>query len=384
MSNYRKYFSNFLKKNEGIGHFACHSHHYWPDCTKDAQLDYWEDSCDLVDNKWEKIFSKKVPNVQKLLSEVLDFDRPSDIAFAPNTHELVYRILSSYQKKISLLTTDSEFYSFSRQLKRLVELDMIEVKIVPTFPFHNFEERFLDESKNNYDIIFLSQVFFNSGLCLENFEQYILTLLTTNSQIIVDGYHGFMAVPTNLSKIGDKIFYLAGSYKYAGAGEGCCFTTIPKDCSFTPRNTGWFADLENLDNLELEKVSYPDNGLRFAGSTMDFSALYRLESVLELYKKESVTVSNIHDHVIECQNRFIESMKKEDHSLLNSKNLILRNINCHGHFLTFDLPDSETVIALKKKLESKGVETDSRKNRLRFGFSIYTDLNYEFSKIFKD
>ena len=40
---------------------------------------------------------------------------------------------------------------------------------------------------------------------------------------------GFMARPTDLSDIADRAFYLAGGYKYAMAGEGCCFLHCPPD-----------------------------------------------------------------------------------------------------------------------------------------------------------
>lgn len=384
MNSYKKYFSKFLTMNKGKTHFACHSHHYWPDCTRDAQIEYWDDSSKFVDDKWELIFSKKVPRVQELISKILEYDRPKDICFAPNTHELVYRILSSYQKKIKILTTDSEFYSFSRQLKRLVELDLVDVTIIETLPIDNFEERFLEESKGCFDVIFLSQVFFNSGIALINFSHFINQLTNTNAQVVVDGYHAFMAIPTSLKLISDKIFYIAGSYKYAAGGEGCCFMTTPKDCKLTPRNTGWFAELGNLDNVDSNIVPFSNDGLRFAGSTFDFSALYRLKSVLELYVKENISVQDIHTHVQQCQNKFIEAMNSSNNTFLNSSNLIIRSINNHGHFLTFDLPSSNDVTFIKKKLTNVGIQTDSRENRLRFGFSLYHDIDYDYSNIFKD
>ena len=297
MNKYQKLFSKFIEVNPEKLHFACHSHHYWPDCTREAQLEYWDDSKSLVDDKWEYIFSKKVPRAQELLSEVLNFNRPSDITFAPNTHELVNRILSSFDGKIKLLTTDSEFYSFSRQLNRLIEADIIEATIVPTLPFENFEERFAQKSKAGFDIVFASHVFFNSGLAINNLESLVNKLSINNNNIIIDGYHAFMGLPIDLSSIGDKIFYIAGSYKYAGAGEGCCFMTTPKNSKLRPKNTGWFAELSALDNVNENEVGYPKDGLRFAGSTLDFTSLYRLVSVLEMYKKEKINTSFIHKQV---------------------------------------------------------------------------------------
>lgn len=74
--------------------------------------------------------------------------------------------------------------------------------------------------------------------------------------------------------------------------------TLPKNKEdYRPEYTGWFADLAKIENVDKNKVGYPECGLRFAGSTMDFTALYRFISVLELYEKENITVEDIHRHV---------------------------------------------------------------------------------------
>ncbi len=38
--------------------------------------------------------------------------------------------------------------------------------------------------------------------------------------MVIDGYHGFMAVETDLSAVADRVFYVTGGYKYAMSGEG--------------------------------------------------------------------------------------------------------------------------------------------------------------------
>lgn len=373
MNKYQQHFSTFLEKNKGKIHFACHSHHYWPDCTEKAQKDYWSDTSKLVDDKWEYIFSEKIPKAQKLLSKNLNFNRPNDITFAPNTHELVTRILSSFSSKIKILTTDSEFYSFSRQLNRYLEEEQVEVTIVETLPIETFEERFIQESKKGFDVAFTSHVFFNSGLAIKDLDYLVDEVSKNTENIIVDGYHAFMALPIDLSKIGDKVFYIAGSYKYLGAGEGCCFMTIPKGCTLRPLNTGWFAEISSLSNVNENEVFYPNDGMRFAGSTLDYTALYRAISVLELYEKEGINTSLIHKHVQVCQQKFLEVINKLDHPHLNSKNLLNSDLSRQGHFLTFELKDTSTVNDLREKLLKNGILTDSRKTRLRFGFSIYHD-----------
>jgi len=373
MNRFQKLFSTFINNNSGKLHFACHSHHYWPDCTREAQLNYWDDSSRLVDDKWGEIFSKRIPNVQNLISEVLNFDRAEDICFAPNTHELVTRVMSSFSGKIKLLTTDSEFYSFSRQLNRLIEENTVEATIIPLEPIDTFEERFTKESHKGFDLVFTSHVFFNSGYAINGLTEFVNKIEENNKFIIVDGYHAFMALPIDLSKIGDKIFYIAGGYKYVGSGEGSCFMTIPKNCKLRPLNTGWFAELSTLDNIDESQVGYPTNGLRFAGSTLDFTSLYRMESVLNLYKNEEINSELIHTHVQNCQREFLKMVDDLNHSHLNRENLLYSEERDHGHFLTFELESASLVESLKEKLSINGVLTDSRKNRLRFGFSIYHD-----------
>ena len=91
---YKKYYSRFLTANPHIQHYASHSHHFWPDVTREAGIQYWDDSAKYVDDKWNHIFGEKIPAVQKLIAEVLKLSHPEQIVFAPNTHELVYRLIS--------------------------------------------------------------------------------------------------------------------------------------------------------------------------------------------------------------------------------------------------------------------------------------------------
>lgn len=372
---YKKYYKLFLEANTGIQHYASHSHHYWPDITREAMLEYWDDSAKYVDDKWNHIFSKKVPGTQKLIAEILNLSDPAQIVFAPNTHELVYRLLSCFdpRKKISILTSDSEFYSFDRQVNRMSEAGLVEVEKIQTLPFDNFEDRFIDKiKKNTYDMIFISQVFFNSGMVLKNLEAIVSAVSNSETMIVIDGYHGFMALPTDLSKIESRIFYISGSYKYAQGGEGCCFLTVPKNSQHRPLYTGWFAGMSDLAGAG-GSINYPENGMRFAGSTMDFSALYRLNAVLSLFQKDGVTVNQIHNHIQKLQNNFREHLLSIDHHYLTEKNILSVDYNHHGHFLTFAMPSPEHTKKLHDELRSHHIMTDFRAARLRFGFGMYQD-----------
>ena len=370
---YKKYYQRFLEANIGIQHYASHSHHYWPDITREATLNYWDDSAKFVDDKWDHIFSTKLPETQKLIASILKLSAPEQIVFAPNTHEFICRLLSCFdpKKTIKILSTDSEFYSFDRQVNRLAEESLVEIDKVETNPFDDFEERFINKIKNNeYNMIFLSHVFFNSGMVIKNLNAIVNAVKDNSTMIIIDGYHSFMAIPTDLSQIESRVFYLSGSYKYAQGGEGCCFLHVPKNSQYRPLNTGWFAGHTELTAAGAS-VNYPDNGFRFAGSTMDFTAVYRLNAVLNLFKQDNLTVEKIHAHVQMLQHNFRQHLLSIDHSFLTEKNILSVDYNYHGHFLTFAMPSPEHTKKLHAELRSKKILTDYRGSKLRFGFGIY-------------
>lgn len=372
---YKHLYREFIERNIGKLHFASHSHHYWPDVTLQATIDYWNDSANLVDDKWSYIFGKKVPEAQKHIARILNLSHPEMICFAPNTHEIIYRLLSCFppERKLKILTTDSEFYSFSRQIQRLEEDHLVQCHRIPSHPISTFNERFaLAASEEKYDLIFLSHVFFNSGLVVNSIEEFLLSL-PKEPMLVLDGYHGFMAVPSNFEKLQDRIFYLGGSYKYAQGGEGCCFVTIPKSLSLKPRYTGWFAELDKLGSERTEETYYSQTGLSLAGSTMDYSSLYRLVSVLDLFETEGLSVDVIHKYIQSLQKYFRHKCDKQDllEDLIPQKIMISSKDQEHGHFLTFELSSTEQTLGLVKKLKDLNVLVDSRENRLRFGFGLY-------------
>lgn len=383
---FKKHYQLFLNANKDVQHYASHSHHYWPDVTREAMLRYWDDSAKLVDDKWDYFFNEKIPAAQKLIAEVLNLPNPKQIVFAPNTHEFVTRILSCLpkNKQLRILTTDSEFYSFDRQINRLAEDKSVFIEKVASQPFANFTERFSERIKSGeWDLIFLSHVFFNSGVVVERWQDLVQHVSSPETLFVVDGYHGFMALPTDLSKVASRIFYVAGSYKYAQGGEGCCFMTVPNDCSLRPANTGWFAGFSSLTAAGGE-VTYSQEGYRFAGSTMDFSALYRLEAVLKLFKKENITVEKIHQHVQRLQTNFLHDIANWKHpyaEYLNEKNLFKNKLSYHGHFLTFALLNASIVEKIHSDFVKQGIKTDCRGTAWRFGFGLYQDDHINLGQI---
>ncbi|WP_288130268.1 hypothetical protein [Microbulbifer sp.] len=370
--------------SQGPLHMACHSHHYWPDVTLDAVQQYWQDAARLADRKWDLIFGDKIPAFQRQIARNLNLPAPEQIAIAPNTHELVYRLLSAFDlsQPLRLLTTDGEFYSFARQLQRLEELPNVEVVRIATQPFDTLAERFEQALQSGqYDLAYASQVFFDSGVAFPGLLD-IAARKPEATQMVIDGYHGFFARPTDLSAIADKVFYTAGSYKYLGAGEGMCFMSVPRGCQLRPLNTGWFAEMAELENRS-DNVGYGNDWLRFAGATMDYSALYKALAVLELFEKDGISVASIHRYVQNNQRRFIAAMDAAEHPLLNRDNLIYHDLeNGHGHFFTFRCGSAENAEQLQQELLAKGILCDRRQQLLRLGFAIYHPSDENFERLF--
>ncbi len=369
---YKHLYSKFFEKNPNIRHFACHSHHYWPDCTRDAQLQYWEDSAKYVDDKWGYFFSHKVPEFQKYVAESLNLTYPEQITIAPNTHELVARLMSSFgQKKIKVLTTDCEFYSFDRQLKRLYEEEMVDVNIVPLEPLSTFEERLMHEAGRDHDFTFFSHVFFNQGYRIQNLQE-IVEVAAKHSVVCVDLYHSFFAIPTSLKEIEDKAFFVGGCYKYSMGGEGASFLISPKNTKIKPVNTGWFAQIDSLSDDSDNEVYFSNSGLRFAGATVDFSGLYRQVAVFEMLKANDISVGKIHSYVKDEQKKFLEQIN------LKVGKLVYHGESNQGHFICIKYENSDLAAEAQQRLKEQKIITDRRGDIIRFGFCLYTEGPYNF------
>ncbi|HEX5776966.1 MAG TPA: class V aminotransferase, partial [Caulobacteraceae bacterium] len=59
--SFKRLFSKALAAAPGRLHLAAHSHHLWPDATYDAQVEYWNDSAQLADRKWDKVLGEVWP-----------------------------------------------------------------------------------------------------------------------------------------------------------------------------------------------------------------------------------------------------------------------------------------------------------------------------------
>lgn len=357
--SWKRLFSKSLSANPERLHFAAHSHHLWPDASYEGQVEAWTDAALLADHKWDKIMGPIWEEAQGYVANELNLPDPSSLAFAPNTHDFLVRIVSAVPSRpVRILSTDGEFHSFRRQVTRWVESGEVALTTVPA------DHLVQQAQADNYDLIFASQVLFNSGTILDNIEALAAIAHPDGPWVVIDGYHGFMAIETDLSDIADKLFYLAGGYKYAMAGEGVCFLHAPAGFASRPVVTGWYAAFDDLA-LAPGGIGYAPDGRRFLGSTFDPSGLYRFNAVQQMLTKEGLSTNAISEHVTNLQEQFLDAQPLEEMELLNRM-----GENAHARFLAFR---SNMAPALHAVLESHSVVTDVRGDVLRIGFAIYHD-----------
>jgi selenocysteine lyase/cysteine desulfurase len=384
----REHFSRALAAAPGRLHFSAHSHHLWPDCTREAQLRMWDDAAELADRKWDRVLGEEVPEAQRHIARVLGLSDPGAIALAPTTHELVNRVLSCLEplwagrgaggEPLSILTTDAEFHSFNRQSRRLEEAGLAAVERVAAEPFESFPERFAAAvGRGGHHLIYLSQVFFGSGYAVPDLAALVAAVPDPATWVVIDGYHGFMALPTDLSAIERRAFYTGGGYKYAMSGEGICYLHCPPGWGERPVETGWFGVFGKLEEGVADgRLPYSSDGFRFWGATFAHAGLYRFNAVQRWLEGLGIGVAEIHRHVRGLQERFLERVAEGRAGGLAAAELIPPageagdHAGGRGHFLTFRRPDAGD---LRRRLEERGVIVDHRDDRLRIGFGVYHD-----------
>lgn len=283
MGDWTSHFSRFRAAAPERINLAAHSHHDWPDVTIAAQAEAWSDAARFAGKKWGAVFAELIPAVQAGVAAHLNLPDPATIAFAPNTHDLLRRLLSClpHGRVPRLLVTDAEFHTARRQLIRLAEDGLVQLDEVAAEPFESLPARLAAAiAAGGHDLVFVSQVLFSSGAATGDLAALVRAAPSPETLVAIDGYHGYLALPTDLSAIADRAFYMSGGYKYAMSGEGCCFMHCPPGHGPRPRDTGWFAAFGALAAPAGSSIGYPEDGGRFLGATFDPSGLYRMRAAL--------------------------------------------------------------------------------------------------------
>ncbi len=346
-----------------------HSHQAWPDVARAACLQAFDDAANWVDDKWGRVMAK-ADRVRRAVSHRMGGD-PADVALAPNTHELVTRFLSALPllERPHLVTTDGEFHTIDRQLRRLAEVG-IEVTRVPVEPVASLSERLAAALRPDTAAVLASTVLFRTSAIVTGLPEVVAKAQALGVEVLLDAYHAFNAIPFTIKDFASpgsspSVFVVGGGYKYAQWGEGCCFMTVPAGCTLRPVDTGWFADWGGLTgDRAAAEVAYGASGAeRFAGSTFEPTSFYRAAAVADFFDAHDLTVERLRALSLEQTGRLLDRAEGRFPILTPREN--------RGGFVALHVPGAAEVV---KALRPRGVFADSRGDILRLGPAPYVPL----------
>jgi selenocysteine lyase/cysteine desulfurase len=363
----RAAYGRFLGAHPGRILLTGHSHQAWPDAIEGALARAFDDAARLVDDKWSEAVFPKIEVVRAGILERLGFSKNDAIAFGKSTHELAYRLISSLpppQARPRVVTTEGEFHSLHRQLRRLAEEGM-DVVWVPAEPREGIAERILEALVPGTAMLALSAVLFEDAYIVPRLGEILERAVAIGAVPLVDAYHAFNVVPVAWGPAKDRIFVTAGGYKYAAFGEGICWLRVPPGCELRPVYTGWFADFGGLSGERGGEVTYGPGGDRFAGATFDPTAFYRAEAALEHWDRFGLTPDRLRAISLRQTERIVQRF---DAAGLGDRVVSSRDSARRGGFVAVH---AENAASLVGRLRERGVLVDSRRALLRLGPAPY-------------
>ncbi len=174
-----------------------HSHQAWPDAAKEGLLQAFTVAAEHVDDKWTEVFAAQDELRAHIAGRI--GCAANELAFAPNTHELVLRFLSALPlaTKPHVVTTTGEFHSAFRQLRRLAE-EGVEVTFVEAEPAQTLAERLSAATTERTSAILVSSVLFATSTVVPGLDQLVERAAARGIHVLLDAYHAFDAIPVRV------------------------------------------------------------------------------------------------------------------------------------------------------------------------------------------
>lgn len=350
--------------------FTGHSHQAWPDVALEGLKESFTLTASEVDNKWGPSFEK----TDILRNYLRDYYEDPDglYCLGQNTHQLLVSWLSSFdlKNKPKIISTNGEFHSMHRQLRRLQEegLQVVRVDAHSDQIVKNIASQMDDRTS----AIMLSRVYFESGIVNQHISEIAALARKHTVPLLIDDYHGTNVVPLSIRKENlEDCYFLIGGYKYLQWGEGNCFLRFPKNCSLRPAITGWFASFSSLDEPQNEEqnVTYDEGNQRFASGTYDPASQFRAAKVVGFFEDQGLTPKVLRNQYINQVGLLRDLFLEQD---FDPKLIRLRHnrpLKENGGFLALQSQYARTI---RSQLMSKDVFTDARGDILRFGPAPYT------------
>lgn len=371
----REHYSRFRAADRLL--LTGHSHQAWPDAALDGIAESFAVAANDVDHKWDHAMAKADEVRHAVRSWLHDSD--ATIALGSSVHDLLIRIFSSIgllgpgiqpPKRSTVMTTDMEFHSSDRQLRRMAE-EGLTVDIVPAAPASTLVERMIDRCDSDTAAVILSSAMFTTSQLVPHLDQLAEHTEKVGTELIVDAYHHVGPAVFSVPELGlHHAWVVGGGYKYLQWGEAVCYARIPDHAtSMRPVVTGWQAAFGALSGSTPEaEVAYGPGAQRFAGSTYDPTSHYRAARVAQFFTEAGLTpkfLAEVYQHQLAV---LIESFD----AIGVPESVVRRDFERPVHetagFLSLITPHASQ---LQERLMSRGLYTDARREYLRFGPAPY-------------
>lgn len=348
--------------------FTGHSHQAWPDTAFEGMDDYARVSAEAVDHKWGTAY-EKVDRLRAYLRGWYD-DPDGQYSLAANTHELLVKWISALdlRRKPRIVTTDGEFYSLYRQLRRLEE-EGVDVAWVPALPLDGFAARIEAALDADTAAVMVSRVMFETALIQQELPEVARICRERGIPVIIDDYHGTNVAPWSLRDTDmEDVYVLIGGYKYLQWGEGNCFLRYPKGSVMRPAVTGWFAAFSTLKQPRAAGVAYDAEDSLFMGATFDSVSQFRAARVADFFSEQSLT-----PEVLRAQYMAQVAYLKEGFLASGIPPARMRLKHGYGPARTggFLALEGDSAGQVWQELTDRGVFTDVRGSTLRLGPAPY-------------
>ncbi len=349
--------------------FTGHSHQAWPDVAREGLTEAYDVAARDVDAKWATAFAR----TQRLRAYLRGwYDDPDGrYCLGVNTHQLLVSWLSAldWHRRQRIVTTDGEFHSMARQLRRLQELG-VEVVALPSAAPEHLADGVEAALETPTTAVMMSRVFFETARVNPELGRIAELCRVRRVPLLIDDYHGTNVVPISLrnSQLTD-CHLITGGYKYLQWGEGNCFLRFPADCPLRPAVTGWFAAFDTLSDAgDGPPVRYDDEQ-RFAGATYDPCSQFRAARVADFFDEHGLTPAVLRAQVVSQVDRLRAGFLACDFDPAIIRLAHATPASEAGGFLALH---SVHAAALCDRLRQRGVLTDARGEMLRFGPAPYT------------
>ncbi|NBC87152.1 MAG: aminotransferase class V-fold PLP-dependent enzyme [Bacteroidetes bacterium] len=275
----------------------------------------------------------------------------------PHVHWSVQCLLSAPEvadRGSEIVVTDGEFPSVLHSVQQWSSLIDLQPRIVPSDEHGRPDiEALTDAIGPETAMTAVSHVGFTTGALLTDRDVRTLAEATHRhgGLFLLDGYHSASTMPLNVEDLDVDVF-TGGLLKEASGSSGNAFVYIRDGLEITPRLTGWFGDADPF-GFRPEPEPHQDVRRRFLGGTTSVASMYHAVEGVDILL--DVGLDAVRAHCLTLTDRALEHAADLDLSVRSPlprterSAMLLLEVD-HAH-------------ALCEHLKTRGIYTDSRKNR---------------------